>query len=233
MKKVANKQNLNKSTMQEWNLNSKYLNEMLPEIKMRTLWKAWIQDNEEANCFDHIRFYSFLLNLNNVCGGVEGSLAELGVYRGNSAAIIKYYADKYDRKLYLYDTFEGFDERDLKNVDKDKSLDGFSDTALDYVKRKLGETVVYRKGFFPESINEEDFNERFAFVSLDCDLYAPTLAGLKFFYPRLNPGGMIFCHDYSSSYFRGCTKAVDEFANDNKVNLVLLPDIGGTAIISK
>ena len=52
-------------------------------------------------------------------------------------------------------------------------------------------TVVI-EGYFPETtVGLED--ERFAFVSLDTDLYKPIYEGLKFFYPRLNPGGIIFC----------------------------------------
>ena len=38
--------------------------------------------------------------------------------------------------------------------------------------------------------------EKFAFVSLDTDLYKPTLAGLEFFWPRMSKGGFIFIHDF-------------------------------------
>ncbi len=122
--------------------------------------------------------------------------------------------------------------RNLREADREKDPDSFKDTSLDYVRAVLGD-AVYRKGFFPESIHEEDFDERFAFVSLDCDLHDPMLAGLEFFYPRLNKGGMIFCHDYSSGSWEGCTRAINKFAEDNNINIVLLPDIGGTAIILK
>ena len=163
---------------------------------------------------------------------MEGSVAELGVYKGNSASVMKYYADKYNRKMFLYDTFEGFDARDLHHSDSEKSSVSFKDTSLDYVKNKLGD-AVYRKGYFPDSIDEEDFKERFAFVSLDCDLHDPMLAGLEFFYPRLNRGGMIFCHDYSSGSWEGCTRAIDKFAKENDISMVLLPDVGGSAVIKK
>lgn len=43
---------------------------------------------------------------------VSGACAELGVFRGDTAAIInKVFSD---RKLYLFDTFEGFDKNDIK-----------------------------------------------------------------------------------------------------------------------
>lgn len=45
------------------------------------------------------------------------------------------------------------------------------------------EKVVIKKGYFPESIqNDENLkNEKFCFVSLDPDLYKPILEGLEFF----------------------------------------------------
>lgn len=68
----------------------------------------------------------------------------------------------------------------------------FKNTAVDVVLDKIGHHVdtVVRKGYFPETAKGLE-EERFAFVSLDTDLYQPILAGLEFFWPRLNPGGMI------------------------------------------
>ena len=46
---------------------------------------------------------------------------------------------------------------------------------------------LFKKGYFPESAHGID--EKFAFVSLDLDLYKPTLEGLRFFYPKMIKGG--------------------------------------------
>lgn len=43
---------------------------------------------------------------------IEGNVAECGVFRGDSAKFINYYFS--DRKLYLCDTFEGFDRSDMQ-----------------------------------------------------------------------------------------------------------------------
>jgi hypothetical protein len=55
---------------------------------------------------------------------------------------------------------------------------------------------------------------RYCAVSLDCDLYDPMKSGLDFFYPRLNRGGILFLHDYSSGHWPGSKKAIDEFCNE-------------------
>ena len=49
---------------------------------------------------------------------IAGDMAELGVYKGNSAALLAYYARMYHRVVLLFDTFEGFDRRDLVGVDE-------------------------------------------------------------------------------------------------------------------
>jgi Macrocin-O-methyltransferase (TylF). len=47
---------------------------------------------------------------------------------------------------------------------------------------------------------------------LDVDLYQSTLDCLEFFYPRLNPGGIIVTHDYS--WAAGVDRAFSEFFMD-------------------
>jgi O-methyltransferase len=70
-------------------------------------------------------------------------------------------------------------------------------------------------------------------VSLDVDLYKPTLAGLNYFYPRLVKGGCIFIHDYNNRRYKGVRSAVEEFTDAAGLPIVQLPDFAGTAILSK
>lgn len=184
---------------------------------------------------DYSRLHSIMLNLNKIIeGGVEGEFAELGVYLGNNCAVFHEYCKKYNRKLYMFDTFEGFDDRDLTGIDKDQMMQ-FKDTSLDGVRAFVGhdEYTKYIKGYFPESVTVECKEERYAFVSLDCDLYQPIKAGLEFFYPRMSKGGMIFIHDYSGCFFEGARQAADEYCNEKNLSVVLLPDKAGTAVLIK
>jgi O-methyltransferase len=62
-----------------------------------------------------------------------------------------------DRKLYLFDTFEGFDERDVKIELKNNYSAGnqdFSNTSVELVlnKMKHKDNCIIKKGFFPETI---------------------------------------------------------------------------------
>jgi hypothetical protein len=203
--------------------------------EFRDLYGKWIFGNRLNNGGDSARLYAFILNLKQVLQeGIRGDFAELGVWRGNSAAVLAHFAEAHGRRVYLFDTFSGFDRRDLTADDAFKPV-SFGDTSLDLVKSNIGHdnACVYIVGFFPDSITTAARETRYAFVSLDCDLYAPMKAGLEFFYPRLVNGGVLLLHDYSSLHWRGAKGAIDEFCKRTLEHVVLLPDKSGTAVIRK
>jgi hypothetical protein len=215
--------------------DSNNIRSLHPEF--RNLYKSWVRGNKLNNTGDLSRFFSFILNLKIVINeGIPGSFAELGVWRGNSAAVISYFAVKDGRKCFLFDTFQGFDERDLRGIDE-KHGKSFSDTSISYVKQTINQLdedkVVYVAGYFPESVNKEVSNEMYAFVSIDCDLYEPMKQALLFFYPRMSKGGFLFLHDYSSGLWEGGSRAINEFLAQTDEYLILLPDKSGTAVIRK
>ena len=149
--------------------------------------------------------------------GIPGSVAEAGVFRGEFAKQINRCFP--DRKLYLFDTFQGFDDRDLvyePGYDEDSSRgDYFMETSVDLVMSKMlhPENVVIRKGYVPESL--EGVEDSFCFVNLDMDLYKPTLEALRWFYPRMNAWGGILIHDYFDTYsYPNLRKGVIEFAEE-------------------
>lgn len=184
---------------------------------------------------DFARIWSFALNCDRALSRVQGSVAELGVYAGRSSALLSLYAEKHRRKLYLCDTFQGFPEDQHETGMGEDAKAAFKDVSLDAVKAAVGDYSGNRwvVGSFPQSITEEMRDDRFAFVSLDCDLYEPIRAGLNFFWPRMDVGGMIFIHDYGSGHWPGATRAVDEFCAERKVAGCLLPDLAGTYALAR
>lgn len=221
---------------------SRYILEFRPDSQSEfcgiegyeALLKTWLAGNRHRNCGDLGRFYALCLNLNQVLqDGVPGDMVELGVYKGNSAGILAAFARRHGRRVYLFDTFQGFDKRDLRGVDS-QHLVQFRDTSLAGVQALVGmDSVTYAQGFFPESAAKITMPERIAIAHIDCDLYEPMKAGLEWFYPRLSSGGIMLLHDYSSGHWPGATRAVDEFFRDLPEKPILLPDKSGTAVIRK
>lgn len=163
----------------------------------------------------------------------EACVAEGGVFQGMFAAEINRCFP--DRKLYLFDTFEGFNGKD---VDIEKA-NGYSDVKTGYYNETSEEVVLsrmpnknnveIRKGHFPDTVTRLN-DEKFIFVNLDFDLYAPTLDGLKFFYPRLVKNGIILIHDYFTQFYHGVKEAVDSFEKNNNVSFRRLPIGDGISI---
>ncbi len=165
---------------------------------------------------------------------VEGAVAELGVYKGEFSKYINSLFP--DRSLYLFDTFEGFDEKDVAIDSANRFSTGeqnFSDTSIKVVldKMKFQEKCIVKKGRFPGSL--DGLEERFCFVSLDADLYQPIYDGLAYFYPRLNKGGYIFVHDYNNYGYEGAKAAVRKFCEENNISYTPMTDTWGSVIISR
>ncbi|HVP97638.1 TylF/MycF/NovP-related O-methyltransferase [Methanoregula sp.] len=141
---------------------------------------------------------------------IPGDIAEVGVYKGGSAKIIC--SMKGDRILHLFDTFAG-----LPRVDDVDAVwpfyEGKFAASYDEVKAYLAseKNVHLYKGLFPDTSGPVQ-DKTFSLVNLDVDTYESTKKCLEFFYPRMNPGGMIVSHDYLTA--PGVRKAVDEYFAD-------------------
>jgi O-methyltransferase len=189
----------------------------------------------DKNYLDYIRLSALeLVSQEIIAKNIPGNVAELGVYKGKFAKYINNYFP--EKTLYLFDTFEGFDERDKTTETKENFSGGdqdFSNTSVEKVLAIMPYARQCRivKGFFPESANGID--DAFCFVSLDTDLYEPIYNGLAYFYPRLSNGGYIFIHDFNNDAYKGARKAVEQFCNENKVAFVPIPDLCGSVIIAK
>jgi len=163
---------------------------------------------------------------------VPGAAAELGVYRGGFARCIN--ALLPERTLYLFDTFEGFDETEAKDAAAG-FVQAHRNTGADRVLRLMPhpEKVIVKQGLFPASLG--GLEDRFALVSLDVDLEESSLAGLRWFYPRLSPGGFLLLHDYNSPRLPGVKRALRRFEAECGQRLPAVPlcDVNGTLVLCK
>lgn len=190
---------------------------------------------------DYFRYRTFELVANEIImNHVEGEAAELGVFRGTFSRLIN---EKLNNKtLYLFDTFESFDKVEFKGeVDKGRCPDNFYEGFLTTSEKKVlsqmpyPEKCVIKKGYFPDSLGENLKDMVYAFVSIDVDFEISILAGMRYFYPRLASGGVIFVHDYNNRFLEGVKQAIKSFEEEMGLCLrkVPLADEGGTLVILK
>lgn len=181
---------------------------------------------------DYTRYATFALALQRITqDSIQGSFAEVGVYRGDLSKFLHGIAP--ERTYYLFDTFEGFPQQDLEpGVVEDTR---FRDTSVQTVLKNIGNTknIVVKQGYVPDTFHGLE-SECFSFVLLDVDLHNPTVASLEFFYPRLSPGGYMAVHDYNSPESNwACKRAVDAFMKDKPEHIIELADRFGTVMFRK
>lgn len=161
---------------------------------------------------------------------VPGAAAELGVYRGFFARCINQLLPQ--RKLYLFDSFEGFSESaGASDAFQAAHANTTTEKVLSIMPRR--ESIILKPGFFPGSL--EGLEEKFCLVSLDVDFGESTLDGLRYFWPRMNPGGYLMLHDWGSPKLPEVAQALTDYEQElgSKIPAVPLCDVGGTLVLCK
>ena len=170
---------------------------------------------------------------------IEGDIVECGVWKGGSmmAAALSLLKLEQERKLWLFDTFDGMSEPTAADVDirgqsagdrmaKDDKVDSaiWAYGALDEVERNLKSTsypdrlITYVKGKVEDTI-PATVPEKIALLRLDTDWYESTHHELTHLYPQLTVGGVLIIDDYG--HWVGARKAVDEYIAENDLKILL------------
>ena len=212
-------------------LGQELLNKILPKQRIiptpDTLTDSCLPERDLEN--DYVRLAALELLCRRL-ESVPGAAAELGVYRGFFARCINTLLP--DRMLYLFDSFEGFSSDACAS---EAFHAAHRNTAVEKVLaiQPHPDKVIVKPGFFPDSL--DGLEERFCFVSLDVDFERATLDGLRYFWPRLSPGGYIMLHDWGSRKLPGVARALDRFEQETgrKLPAVPLCDVGGSLILCK
>ena len=189
------------------------------------------------------RLYSLYKAVNyTIQNNIEGDFVECGVWKGGSALMIgKILALKniQNRKIFLYDTYEGMSEPS----EKDKDFAGKTAVELleendikvqdsvwcyssfDEVKNTIAlsglseENIIMIKGKVEDTITSSLPMNKIALLRLDTDWYESTKHELHFLYPILSKNAVLIIDDYG--HWQGCRKAVDEYIAEQKLSILL------------
>lgn len=174
--------------------------------------------------------------------GIPGDIVECGVWKGGSmmavAKTLQFLAST-ERKLYLFDTFEGMTapsavDKDFSGEDASRLLADAIDvkedasiwaiSSLDAVKRAMTDTgydpekIVYVAGRVEDTIPAKA-PDKIALLRLDTDWYESTYHELVHLFPRLAVGGVLIIDDYG--HWQGARRAVDQYLKENKIRVLL------------
>lgn len=153
---------------------------------------------------------------------IGGAFAEAGVLMGGSARLIC--EAKGDRPLHLFDVFDGLQSESPEPGSAGAELsDHFGNICgqLEGVRQLLAPygNVHFHPGIFPDSAASLG-EECYSFVHLDLDLRSSTSAALRYFHPRMLPGGILIGDDYDDAVVRD---VFTEFFADKPDTLIEWP----------
>lgn len=158
---------------------------------------------------------------------VLGDVVELGCYEGGSAVAMQKLLKEfgYEKKLWLYDSFEGLPEKTLEDftelgkeftVGKLKASQG--ELKRNFTKNGLKIPEIKKAWFF--ELDPEDLPEQIALAFLDGDYYESIMDSLKLVWPKMTRGGVVLVDDYNNAKLPGVRKAVDEWTNEYRLKTV-------------
>jgi O-methyltransferase len=158
---------------------------------------------------------------------VPGDFVECGVYRGGSAGVLGYEArrSKFERKLWLYDSFAGMPEAIDKDDDYSRALQGTcvgSEKQTRRIMHRLSipdEQYTIVVGLFEDTLPKSE-RTKIALLHIDCDFYNPVKLSLETFYDSVQPGGYVLLNDYGC--FQGSRLATDEFISNLNQDITLV-----------
>lgn len=158
---------------------------------------------------------------------IEGDFVECGVWKGGSCmlmALMLNDAGIGDRKIFLYDTFEGMTEPGINDGEEEKkqwqegrisdTLNTMCYAPLDEVKANLHTTgfpesrIIFVKGKVEDTI-PGTLPSKISLLRLDTDWYESTKHELTHLYPLISSHGALLVDDYGA--WQGARRAVDEY----------------------
>ena len=168
-----------------------------------------------------------ILNLAKDALVLPGDFVELGCYKGDTSLILAEVLKGSEKKLWIYDSFEGLPEKSV--FDESVLGENFRGGELYVTKREVMERFlraglpvpVIKKAWFSD-LTSEDLPEQIAFAFLDGDFYESIRDSLKLVELKMACGGVLIVHDYTNPALPGVKRAVDEWGVSGRKNKIIL-----------
>lgn len=155
---------------------------------------------------------------------LPGDVCEFGVASGACSAFIANEIRASDKRLWLFDSFEGLPApspkdvllHDIHNRGSMAAYQGDMAYPPTRVQARLAAVdfpparARIVPGFIEQTIARADLPAQVSFAYIDFDFYEPILTALRWLAGRMPPGGVVIVDDYGF-FSAGAQAAVDEF----------------------
>jgi hypothetical protein len=172
----------------------------------------------------------FIIQALSKCKDMLGDVCEFGVAQGETSALMANEIALLNKRLHLFDSFEGLPKPTKNDELKDDILSlgnieaytGKMSCPEEMVRRRLNaisfpeSRYVLHKGFIEQLIHKADnLPKEVCFAYVDFDFYEPIHVALEFLHSVTTRGAMIIVDDYDF-FSTGAKTAVDEFIETKK-----------------
>ncbi|OYX54097.1 hypothetical protein B7Y92_00305 [Candidatus Saccharibacteria bacterium 32-50-13] len=147
---------------------------------------------------------------------IKGDVVEFGCYVGTTSVPVGKRLMSTDKKLFVYDSFEGLPEK----THQDESPTGTQFVAGELTASKKQLIKNFKQAGVPlpiitkewfSNVTPDQIPETIAFAFLDGDYYRSVLDSLRLIWNRLSPEAVIIIDDYANEALPGAAKATDEW----------------------
>jgi len=233
LKYIADHKNKNQKDLKELtiyniqNLFSKNFKSEKINKKNTDVIMSMLYDLKGTSLVEGLNIIESILNTVDL----NGDLCEFGVAQGKTTKLISYLIQNTEKKIYIYDSFEGLPEPSKEDKLKD---DIFNLGSIDLYKGKMShnqekvlselksinfqsDRIVLNKGFFNQKTKDlYHYPKQISFAYIDFDFYQPTKDVLNIIEPKLVKNAIVIVDDYDF-FSTGVKTAVDEWL-ENKNN---------------
>jgi len=205
---------------------------LLNDPKKLLLYPAIKKDRRYSLTSEYVNYcqlYDALRDLR----GIEGSIVEIGCWKGGLGVLMKHWDRK--REAWLFDSFEGLPQFSIKDFSKamkkgvgihenpkliPSNVFRSDEARVHECARDFGVDVNVRAGWFQDTLPKalSEIGD-IALLHIDADIYESTKYALETLYDQVAKGGMIIFDDYGS--WHGCNMAVHEFMTERQIDAPL------------
>ena len=194
-----------------------------------------MDEKEEKRIWKNHIYCSFFQNGLNI----EGDLIECGVYRGFSSAVACHYLnfEKYkNKKLYLFDTWDGIPEDQLDSIRKqypamNNKYKGEENLNIVEERFKQFNNVVKIKGKVPDSLKSINLPNKISFLHLDLNTHIGEIGALEYVFSKLVQGAVCLLDDFGDTMGKEQMIHEKKWFEEKKCNICELPT--GQAFVIK
>lgn len=159
-----------------------------------------------------------------ISNNLPGDIVEFGCYVGTTSVFMLEKLHRSERRLWLYDSFEGLPEKGTE--DSSSAGEHFKAGELRATRKQLEHNLrrfdslsyIIKKAWFRD-LTVDSIPRQIALAFLDGDYYQSIIDPLHLIWNNLVPGAVVIVDDYDNQALPGASRAVHTWAKAHNLDV--------------